>query len=169
MNLAKESLPRKIMSPVWLLVVIGIGYFIYSLGFMTGFYEFFYNGTSETYDFYKELQVVNHYIFNTSLIIILIAGFCLLTGIDYKKRNWFWIGMLSIADIYLISKIIVLVQTMPYFTNWYQTLDLSTFDTRQSPFVIFQLTYLLPAIAVILIGVIAWSNFRKASRKEATV
>ncbi|UJF15718.1 hypothetical protein LZ578_00460 [Jeotgalibaca sp. MA1X17-3] len=157
------------MSPVWFLVVVGVIYFIYSLGFMTGFYDYFYAGTNETYTFYKELQVVNHFIFSTSLVIIVTTGFCLLTGIDHKSRNWLWIGALSAVAIYLITRVVTLIQTMPYFTDWHKTLDIGTLDTRQDPTVMLQLTYIIPAVAVVLIAVIAWNNFRKPAKEEAIV
>ncbi len=36
---------------------------IYTLGFMTNFYRLFVDGTSQMYDFYKDLQILNNAIF----------------------------------------------------------------------------------------------------------
>ncbi|GEM02359.1 hypothetical protein SAMN05421839_13019 [Halolactibacillus halophilus] len=154
----------KIIPIVWITLIFSIIYFIYTLGFMTPFYDFFYGGTESTYQYYKELQVVNKYMFNASIILVLGSIFCLITGISRKKRNWFWIATLGLVNVLAIIRIVVLLQTIPTFIDKYNGLDFGSLQPLEDPSLFMNMSIILPTIIVIFMMLIMFKNLLNTSK-----
>jgi len=154
---------EKLLSEKWvsvnILLVIAILYFIYSLGFMTNFYRLFYDGNQEMYDAFKELQLLNRFIFEHAIVTLLLSILGIVLGLHKKSVSLFHTIYLIGFLIYEISSMSTVLGAIPYYTNEYLNLDFSLLtDYVQTPFV-FTLSYVFSCSIVLLLVVIIMKYF----------
>lgn len=130
-----------------LLALITILLFILSLGFITPYYQLFFEGTSEMYELYLRLQDFNDFLFESALVIILFVVFSIPFDIHKKKTGILNISFLAIMLAYVSYVMSVLLQVVPFYTQQYLSLDLSTL-TNYTP------TTLPLTMSYVLIGLI---------------
>jgi hypothetical protein len=157
---------KKILNEQWVGVYLLIGvaalYFIYSLGFMSNFYRLFYDGNAEMYNFYKELQLLNKFIFNTALTTLILAILALPFDIHKKKTGWINVIFLMGFFGYELSNLSTIFGSIPYYTNKYMSFDYSIIENYNTTPIMFTLTYvfylsiLLILLLLILIFVLQW-------------
>lgn len=110
----------------WLALVMIVAFFVVMLVFMTDFYNFYYDGTAETGQFFKELQVLNKFAFNQSLVLV--VGILLVFAADLKiYRGSLGASVILVAlTIYQVIRMLTVVPTINYFVGGYQNLDLTS-------------------------------------------
>lgn len=128
--------------------------FITGLGFMTVVYPLFYNGTSEMYEFYKNVQALNKASFNGAVIIV-ILGF-LMIGFDLNKRTTGIFATIYAVGVtvYTVMTSLVMFRAVPYYRNIYTAFDFSVVEDYTSSTLAFDATLygfgLITVIAVLL-------------------
>lgn len=153
---------KKILSEQWVGIYLLIGvaalYFVYSLGFMSNFYRLFYDGNSEMYDFFKELQLLNKFIFNSAIITLILAILALPFDIHKKKISWFNAIFLIGFFGYEISNLSTIFGSIPYYTNKYMSFDFSILENYNTTPIMFTLAYVfyLSIILILLLIIIAF-------------
>ncbi len=153
------------------LLVIAVLLFIFSLGFMTDFYELFLKGNSEMYDFYKSLQVMNNMLFNAALALIVLA--ILHIAFDFHKNTVSIFGLIltTITLLLNISNGIDIFRTSAYFIKKYSEIDFTSLEIYQPSILSFQLAnVLITSVIVISAFVLIFSgiNYLKNHRKQAS-
>lgn len=137
----KELVTKRWIS-IYLLIVVAALYFIYSLGFMTVFYRLFYDGNQRMLEVFKDLQLFNGFVFENSLITLVLAILSLALGLHIKKCNILTGIYLSGFIAYEISMFGTLTRAVPYYVNKYMSLDFSSLkDYKPSPWMI-QISFL---------------------------
>ncbi len=162
---------KKLLSEQWvgiyLLIVAAALYFIYSLGFMSNFYRLFYDGNPEMFDFFKELQLLNRFIFDTSIVTLLLSILALPLEIHKKKTGWINMIFLVGFFIYEVSNLGTIFGSIPYYMNKYMSFDFSGMDHYQTTPIVFTLEYVfyLSILLILFITVLAfmlrWIKQRK--------
>lgn len=142
--------------------------FILSLGFMTNFYRFFYDGTTEMFSFFQELQFLNKSLFNASLILIIITLFLLSFELNKKKAGKFGLTYVIVTTLYIITTSRTLLSAIPYYRDKYLEFDFNLIqDYNPSTFVFTLSTFLLIcisllSIALLLVVIINYAKGRKS-------
>ncbi|GAB6107255.1 hypothetical protein [Fusibacter bizertensis] len=142
--------------------------FVFSLGFMTNFYQLFIDGNSEMYKFYKDLQMLNTMIFDLSVILVILT--LLHFAFDFHKRM---IGLGGVivtltTTILNISNGIAIFQTNAYFKNEYLKIDFSGMANYNPSAVPFNLTYIIFSLVIAisaLVTIVSCFNFVRNYRK----
>lgn len=125
------------------LIAIAIILFILSLGFMTNFYELFYNGTTEMLSFYKELQFLNKAIFNAAVIFIVIILFSLAFEINKKSAGIFGLIYVIGITVYILMTSRTLLSAIPYYRDKYLMFDFSIMEKYNPSTFTFSLSTIL--------------------------
>ncbi len=152
---------KKILSEQWvsvyILIAVAILYFIYSLGFMTNFYRLFYDGDSAMFEVYKELQLLNAFIFENALItlILSIVGF----AFELNKKKCSVLNVIYVAGflIYEISNLSTILGAIPYYINKYSKLNFTLIRNYNSSTVMFTLCYVFSIGILLILAIIAVS------------
>lgn len=120
----KESVSSKALRYlVYVFIAVAIGLGVVALGFMTNYYELFYNGTSEMYEFYKSVQALNKAVFNGAIAIIVMAFFMI--GFDLNKKKHGPIGTVYsiVVAAYTMMTGMVIMRAVPYYRAIYTAFD----------------------------------------------
>lgn len=152
----------------YLLITAAIILFVLSLGFMTNFYQLFYNGTTEMLSYYKQLQYLNKAIFNASVIFIVIS--LLLIPFDINKKSSGKFGLMYVTGIvlYILITSLTLLSSIPYYRQKYLVFDFSNIQGYNPSTFAFSMASLILIIltifsVILLITVII--NFIKGKRE----
>jgi hypothetical protein len=120
----------------YLIIGVAIAAFVLSLGFITSYYQLFYEGTDEMYSFYKDLQVVNKELFNVSLMLIVLSVLLIPFDISKKKPGIFGLIFVIVTTGYSILKGTGLISEFASYKNMYLAIDFSDLmDYKVSTFV----------------------------------
>lgn len=149
---------KKILSEQWvivyILIAVAILYFIYSLGFMTNFYRLFYDGDSAMFEVYKELQLLNAFIFENALITLILSIIGYALDLNKKKCNILSVIYVTAFLIYEISSLSTILGAIPYYINKYRALDFTLMKNYNSSTVMFTLSYVFSiGILMILVAI----------------
>ncbi len=136
------------------LIVTAIAAFIYSLGFMTGFYQLFYDGTSEMYDFYKKMQILNNIIFDASLYLLILSLLQLPFDLLKKEMSIRGFILVAVTTAITISNALVVFGTSNYFQNMYQGFDFSSLSNYKPSVLPFTLAYIIFSIAIAILVIL---------------
>ncbi|MDF2473146.1 MAG: hypothetical protein K0R21_928 [Anaerocolumna sp.] len=139
MNLKKFIKERWIS--VYILMFAAILYFVYALSFMTPFYRLFYDGDSAMFELYKNLQLLNQFIFNVALTTLILTILLLLMEVDKKVSNVFRLLFLIGFFIYQVNNLSVYIGSVPYYESSYLSLDFSILENYTVSTVMFSLSY----------------------------
>lgn len=103
---------------VYLMIAASVVLFVIGLGFMTNFYPLFYNGTSDMYDYFKRLQILNKAEFNMAVVMVVMT--VLMLGFDLNKPKNGWIGLIYSAAIavYVWLNSLSLLRAIPYYKGY---------------------------------------------------
>ena len=152
----------------YLLITAAIILFVLSLGFMTNFYQLFYNGTTEMLSYYKQLQYLNKAIFNASVIFIVLS--LLLIPFDINKKSSGKFGLMYVIGIalYILTTSLTLLSSIPYYRQKYLVFDFSVIQGYNPSTFAFSMASLILIILTVfsitlLITVII--NFIKGKRE----
>lgn len=158
----------------WLSFALIICFFIVMLVFMTDFYHFFYDGTQETGQFFKELQVLNKYAFNQSLVLV-VGILCLLISDLKTFHGALGSSVISLGlTIFQIIKMVTVVPTMNYFISSYKKLELTANLYNANQLRILNVTNILEiTIAIVLIVLtiqcfVLWIKNKKTLLRRVT-
>ncbi|GKX29417.1 hypothetical protein SH1V18_18970 [Vallitalea longa] len=136
--------------------------FILSLGFMTNYYTLFYEGTFEMFNFFKDVQVLNKAIFNTSLIYVILAILLIPFDINKKKPGIFGVSFVIITTVYTLLSSYKILSDIPYYKNIYASFDFGEIKNYTPSIVAFDLStvlFIVIIIAAILLFITSLSNY----------
>ncbi|WP_461207100.1 hypothetical protein [Clostridium sp. DL1XJH146] len=161
---------QKISSYILIVVAILVG--VLALGFMTNFYQLFYNGTAETYQYYKDIQGLNHAIFQSAIILIILSLLQIPFEITKKTTNIFGLVLLLITTIINFVNSMTVLKFNSYFKGLYKQLDFSSIESYTYSIRPFQLTSVLFIATIILtifvLGVSIF-NYISTNRRQGKV
>ncbi len=152
------------------LIVATIVMLIFALGFMTSFYELFVNGSSEMYEFFKDLQILNNAIFQATIICVIMA--LMLIPFDVTKKR---VGIFS--SIYtLIVAVVTFFNTQnvlrvnKYFADIHRGMDfseLTTYPESMFPFTFTKIIFITVTVLAGLTAVLTFFNIKAHSDEES--
>jgi len=125
-------------------IIVAAGMLILALGFMTNFHVLLYDGNTDMYNFYKNVQALNHLLFSTSVIVIVYALLLLAFDVNNNKLGFLGIIFVVIGSIVTVVKSLTLFKYIPYFKNLYNSFDFSILNNyTPSPWIFDLATNLL--------------------------
>jgi len=152
-------------------IIVAAGIIIVALGFMTNFHVLLYDGNSDMYNFYKNIQALNHVLFSTSIVVLVYAA--LLLAFDVKSENFGLLGMIyvPIGTIVTVVKSFTLFTYIPHFKALYNSFDFSIlnnyvpspwiFDLTTGLFVIWDIISILLLITCVINYNLKYKEFKK--------
>ena len=135
---------------VYALEALCIALFVLYLGFMTQYYDLFYDGTMETFEYYKLLQVFNKEAFTISLIFIALTLALLMFGLQKYRPGLFGLITVLIATVYMIINSITILQVLPKYKRAYLALDFSSMEDYVPTTFVFDAGLVLQSIMIVL-------------------
>jgi hypothetical protein len=143
---------RKISSIA--LIVTSIVTFVFGLGFMTNFYQLFYDGNSEMYEFYKNIQVLNNVVFDSSIYLVILA--LLQIPFDIQKKDVSIRGLvLVVISLFVhVSNSLVVFGQLTKYKALYVGMDLTGLDgynVTTFPFEFAQSIFVTAIVLLVLI------------------
>lgn len=127
---------------------LAITYFVSALGFMTNFYQLFYNGTSEMYEYYKSLQVFNHVMFNIALVIVVMSILLLWFDVHKEKPTYSGLIYTGVMTVYALLNIPRIIRAVPYYQDIYTRFDYSQMNDYEPSILAFRISNIM-SIAVL--------------------
>lgn len=157
---------------VYVFIAISLSLGVLGLGFMTNFYELFFNGTSEMYEFYKNVQALNRAIFDGAIVIIVMAFLMIGFDLNKKQHGPFATIYSIIVAAYTIMTGMVIQRAVPYYSGIYTAFDFTEVDNytpSTMPFLLSQTLYGLAMGVSVIIAVLAVIRYVKSrkNREEA--
>jgi hypothetical protein len=162
-------------------LIFSILHFILSLGFMTNFQRFFYHGSSEMFDFYKNIQVYNKAYFDTTIILVIVAA-CYLLFVKRKRTNIVQLLLTLIGALLTTLNTVNFLRAIPYYENSYLSLDFTAIDNYKVSTFVFNANRVLIwasiifSLIILVLGVIRFAIDMKQKRevklnegREATI
>ncbi len=141
----------------WLLIPLAVLFFAYTLTFMTKFYPLFLEGDSQMYEFFKELQFLNHNLFSSALAFLVLSIFVVPFDLTKKAAGIFGIllavGMTALNLINYLG----LAPWITYFQANYQVLNHEYIEGYQPSIMPFLLSSVLFILAIILCAILSIS------------
>lgn len=154
------------------LIVVSVIMLIFSLGFMTNFYRLFVDGTSEMYEYYKDLQMLNNAIFNATIIcLVLSLG---LIAFDVTKKK---VGISGSIYSVIVATVVALnapnvLRVASYFEELYAAMDFSALEeytTSMFPFAFSKIIIIVAAVLAILTAIMTCANIQLRGKKESEI
>jgi hypothetical protein len=136
---------------VYGLEALCVALFVLYLGFMTQYYTLFYDGTMETFEYYKLLQVFNKEAFTISLVFIALTLALLLFGLHKYRPGLFGLIIVFITTAYMIINSITILQVLPKYKRAYLALDFSSMEDYVPSTFVFDAGLVLQSIMVVLV------------------
>lgn len=159
---------QKVVS--YILMLTSIVLIVLSLGFMTNFYELFYNGTAETYEYFKDLQILNNAIFNASIIIFVASLFLIAFDITKKVAGIFGLSYVIGFNIYIFIKALDVFRVNSYFYTVYKTLNFTEvegYNPSELPFILINTLFgVLMLMAVVLLVIVSFNYIKKSKNRK---
>lgn len=153
----------------YLLIITAAINMVFALGFMTNFYQLFYDGNSEMYEFYQQIQTLNNVVFQTALIGIVLAILHLPFDFNKKVVSAMGVVLTSATTIVNIMNVMVVLNTNAYFLKAYNNIDFSSLEgytVSTLPFVMTQVLFVSSVVFSVIITVTSVWNFIQ-NRKQA--
>ncbi|WP_058485790.1 hypothetical protein [Defluviitalea phaphyphila] len=143
-------------------IVIAIITFIIGLGFMTNYYELFYEGTNEMFEYYKTLQILNRVIFNEAVVFVILAFILKIFDIHKKMPGIFGYIYVIVSSIYIIMTSNTILNAIPSYKNDYLAFDFSVMENYKASTFAFDIStiiFILWIIVSIMLILITTINF----------
>ncbi len=155
MNITSGSRVLKIS--VYIFMATAVALAVLGLGFMTAYYQLFYDGTSEMYDFYKSIQLFNKALFNGAIVIVVMSVVLVAFDLNKGQSGPFGIIYATVVTIYTIMTSMVIFRAVPYYRNIYTGFDFSVVEGYKPSTLAFDLSIVLFVIAIAAIVVVLGS------------
>lgn len=157
---------QSILVTAILVVAIALG--VLYLGFMTHYYILFYDGTTEMFDYYKQLQVFNKEAFNIALLFIVAAGILYIFGL--RKIRPGGAGLLATFGVtaFVTLRSLALINVIPLYKKGYLALDFAELEEYSPSTFVFDLGMVLHIglmVLTILLAVTAAITFTQRLRE----
>ena len=170
----KETLASRILRySVYGFIAVAIGLAVLGLGFTTNIYPLFYNGTSEMYEFYKNVQILNKAMFNTAVVLVVLSF--LMIGFDLNKKQHGLFGTIYAVIVagYTVMNTSAILQSIPYFSGIYHAFDFTEVQDYTPSYWVFgfaQFMFTLVTVVAVVIALLAIFRFVTTRKnKEAAV
>ena len=152
------------------LIVVSLIMLVFSLGFMTNFYELFVNGTMEMYEYFKDVQILNNAIFNATIIsVVLSLG---LIAFDITKKR---VGIFG--SIYSVVVAVVtffnaqnVLRVNNYFADIYKGMsfsELEGYTKSMFPFAFANVIFIAVIAVSILVALMTVLNIQISTKEES--
>ncbi len=114
--------------------------------------RYFYDGTSEMFEYYKHLQVFNKEAFSLAILFVVFAVALLVFRLHKYRPGLFGLALALIMTVYVSLNSYFLLQVVPIYKAGYLALDFSSMeDYVPSTFVFDASMVLLSTLIVILV------------------
>jgi hypothetical protein len=153
---------------VFAVVLVALALFVLYLGFMTQYYVLFYDGTMETFEYYKTLQIFNKQAFGIAVIFVILA-FTLIVFALHKYRPGL-VGLIVVLGVtgFMIVQSLALMSVIPKYKRNYLALDISSMEEYVPTTFVFDAAMILQAtligVSAILI-IVAFATFVQRLRE----
>lgn len=147
-------------------------FFILTLGFITSYYPLFYDGNSETYEFFMVMQRFNSFIFDAGLVIAIFTILMIPFDIHKRKANLLVMIFLAAFIAYVGYLMSVLLQVVPGYIQSYNALDLAFMPNYTATTIPLMLSYIIVGVIlvtlILMLGstVVRYFRLRSALKKE---
>jgi len=155
-------------SLVYVFIAISILLFLTGLGFMTKIYPLFFNGTSDMFNYYKDIQVFNRALLKGAIIFVVLGVFMLGFDLNKPKNGLLALAYSAFVTYYVFSTTGVILRAIPHYLGIYNAFDFSVVqDYTPSTFAFKASNVLSMAILVvsILITVVVAVRFFMSRKK----
>lgn len=154
---------------VYAVISASVLFLVFVLGFMTEFHVLFVDGNSAMYDYYKDLQNLNHQLFTAAVIAVVASLFLL--GFDINKQVAGVLGLVFTLILTVINIIngVALRGRTGEFAEAYRRFDFSILEDYSASLRPFHLIYILFGIVILLsvtLFIVTAAN-HLSGRKEA--
>jgi hypothetical protein len=133
-----------------LLIVTAIVAFVFGLGFMTGFYKLFYDGTNEMYLFYKDVQVLNNLIFDSALYLVVFSLLLIPLDVFKKELKLYSIVIVVVLALSTVINSLAVFEQTTIFKDVYTAIDFSVIESYTESTFVFTFSYIVFTIASLL-------------------
>ncbi len=134
----------------WLLIPLGVLFFAFTLTFMTKFYPLFVEGDSQMYEFYKEVQFLNHNLFSSALAFLILSIFVVPFDLTKKAAGIFGILLACGMTVLNVVNYIGLAPWITYFWANYHGLNHGYIEGYEPSSMPFQLSNIFLLVAIVL-------------------
>lgn len=170
----KADIGLKIQKGVtYALIIIAIITFVLGLGFMTDYYQLFYDGSQDMFNYYKDLQVLNKVIFQSTVAFIVLSFLLLAFDIHKKKAGVLgWLFVLGLS-VYMITNSLTIVSAIPSYQQEYLAFDFSIIENYSISTMSFSMSRVLftalTGLAVILLSVVTINTIKKIKASKGSM
>lgn len=164
----KTNLMKVQKALVYAVVIVVLALFILYLGFMTQYYVLFYDGTFETFEYYKTLQVFNKEAFGIAVIFVALAATLIVFALQKYRPGL--VGLIVVLGVsgFMIMSSLSLMNVIPKYKRSYLALDFSSMEEYVPTTFVFDAAMVLQAtlIGVLVIFIIvAFATFVQRLRE----
>ncbi len=142
--------------------------FVLYLGFMTQYFVLFFDGTMETFEFYKQLQVFNKEAFSIALWFIVVVALLYAFGLARYRPGLGSLLATVGATAVIISRSMALLGVLPVYKRGYLALDFEPMEDYVPTTFVFDtavtMHYLLIG-AFVLLTLVALASFSQRLRE----
>jgi hypothetical protein len=153
---------------VYAVTILVLALFVLYLGFMTQYYVLFYDGTFETFEYYKLLQVFNKEAFGIAVIFVVLAVTLIVFAL-HKYRPGL-VGLIVVLGVvgYMIISSLSLMSVIPKYKRSYLALDFSSMEDYVPTTFVFDAAMVLQATLIgvlIILTIVAFATFIQRLRE----
>jgi hypothetical protein len=166
MNKTNVSIRLQIIA-VFILIYVTAGAVLFSLGFMTNFYNLFMDGNDEMYNFFKAVQNLNNLVFGWSVIALVLSLFTVPFELNKGSAGFFGMIFTILIGIFNGLKGISILGKSAQFRATYSQIDFSSIADYHTTTVPFQLgsgiavLVMVVSIALALLSVFNYISITK--------
>lgn len=124
----KKYLMKAQSNIVYAIDVVCAALFVLYLGFMTHYYELFYDGTSEMFEYYKKLQIFNKEAFNLAIQFLLFALVLLVFELHKNRPGLFGLALVLSMTVFVSVNSFSLIDVIPKYKRGYLALDFTSME-----------------------------------------
>jgi len=139
---------------VYAVEIVCVALFVLYLGFMTHYYVLFYDGTVETFEYYKKLQVFNKEAFNLAIIFVVLALALLVFELHKYRPGLFGLALVLGSTAYISLNSMVILRVIPKYKQSYLALDFSTMEDYIPSAFVFDAGLVLHSILIGLLAIL---------------
>ena len=153
---------------VYSVLTISVSLFVLYLGFMTHYYVLFYDGTSEMFEYYRKLQVLNKEGF--SLVVRFAIFAFILLVLELHKIRPGLVGLVAVlgTTVFVTVNSLSLLNVIPKYKLGYLALDFSSMEDYTPSTFVFDTGIVLHTILIgllIILSIVAFSTFVQRLRE----
>ena len=113
---------------VYAVAVVVLALTVLYLGFMTQYYVLFYDGTMETFEYYKLLQVFNKEAFSIAVMFVILVVTLLVFALHKYRPGLFGLIVALGTAGFMIMRSLSLISVIPKYKRAYLALDFSSME-----------------------------------------